>query len=338
MPACAKLSEMTDIDRKSEYDGAIPCGVWPTMITPLTDSGEIDYDALGRLVDWYIERGVHGLFAVCQSSEMFFLSLAERIRLAEETVSVAAGRVPVIASGHVSDGLEAQAEELLAMSETGVDAVVLVNNRLAGPHESDEVWETRTETLLSRLPNDLPLGWYECPYPYKRVFSSAALQWAIGTGRFGFFKDTCCDLDLIAERAAAADGTGFGLYNANAASILYSLRKGYAGYSGVMANFHPQVYVRLFDTWRSDGETAEALQDFLGCASRFEGATYPANAKYYLTLEGVAMSLRSRRNPGLKLAKLARQELVQLRNLTRRYLEGVGVGSAEAAVDGSATS
>lgn len=52
-----------------------PNGVWPTMITLYKESGEIDFDAMGRMVEWFIQNKVDGLFAVCQSSEMFFLSL-----------------------------------------------------------------------------------------------------------------------------------------------------------------------------------------------------------------------------------------------------------------------
>ena len=47
-------------------------GAWVTMITPYTPDGKIDYAACGRLVEWYIESGLAGIFAVCQSSEMFF--------------------------------------------------------------------------------------------------------------------------------------------------------------------------------------------------------------------------------------------------------------------------
>ncbi len=46
-----------------------PDGIWPTMVTPFDDSGEIDYPALDSMVDWYIENGSNGLFATCQSSE-----------------------------------------------------------------------------------------------------------------------------------------------------------------------------------------------------------------------------------------------------------------------------
>ena len=43
-------------------------GVWPVMLTPFTESGEVDYTSLERLVEWYEENGVQGLFATCQSS------------------------------------------------------------------------------------------------------------------------------------------------------------------------------------------------------------------------------------------------------------------------------
>jgi len=73
----------------------IPDGVYPTMITPYTEEGRIDYDALEKLVEWHIERGVAGLFAVCQSSEMFHLSLRERLELARMSIRFVHGRVPV---------------------------------------------------------------------------------------------------------------------------------------------------------------------------------------------------------------------------------------------------
>ena len=37
-------------------------GVWPVMHTPLDSEGAVDYHDLERLVDFYIEAGVAGLF------------------------------------------------------------------------------------------------------------------------------------------------------------------------------------------------------------------------------------------------------------------------------------
>ena len=64
-------------------------GVWPVMLTPFTPKGEVDEDALYALVEWYIEKGVDGLFASCQSSEIFHMRFSERMRIAQITVKAA---------------------------------------------------------------------------------------------------------------------------------------------------------------------------------------------------------------------------------------------------------
>ena len=71
-------------------------GIWPTMITPYDREGRVDLNAAKRIVDWYAEKGCDGIFAVCQSSEMFDLTLTERVQLAQTVVSAAKGRLEVI--------------------------------------------------------------------------------------------------------------------------------------------------------------------------------------------------------------------------------------------------
>lgn len=270
-----------------------PNGVWPVMLTPFTSERKVDYDALEKLVNWYIDNGVNGLFAVCQSSEMFYLTLEERLNIAKCVLKAAAGRVPVIASGHVSDSLTDQIAEVNAMAETGVDAVILITNRLAKENESDEIWRANCEALLKGVKADIPLGFYECPYPYKRLISVDNLKWCTKIGRFYFLKDTCCDLGQIQEKLEAIKGTNLKLYNANTTTLLDSLRCGAAGFSGVMANFHPKLYSWMCE--HNDDEKADELSAFLSVASLIERQYYPVNAKYHLkAIEGLPMELTCR--------------------------------------------
>jgi 4-hydroxy-tetrahydrodipicolinate synthase len=300
-------------------------GVWPTMITPFTDANTLDLSALESLVAWYLDRGVDGLFAVCQSSEMFYLSLEERVRLARAVVEFAAGRVGVVASGQISEALEAQVEEVSRIAETGVDAVVLVTNRFAQADEDDAAWIGNVERFLDHIPQEIALGWYECPYPYKRLFSPATLRWCIDSGRFIFLKDTCCDLDTIAARQAMMQGTSFKLYNANAATLLASLQLGVAGYSSVMANFHPELYAWLCRNWRRAPEQAQELQAFLGVASLMGGQVYPVNAKYYLQLEGVPIALECRTRRADELRSDHKLQVEQLRTLSLEAARRLGM-------------
>lgn len=296
-------------------------GVWPTMVTPLLDSGELDEDSLARLVEWYIGHGVHGLFAVCQSSEMFLLSLTERVRLAQLVVELAAGRLPVIASGHVGDTLEEQLEEIGAIGATGIDAFVLVSNRIAEADDSDEALLERLESILTVFPA-MRFGIYECPYPYKRLLSPEVLAWCAASGRILFLKDTCCDERLLAERLALTASSPLRIFNANTTTLLDSLRQGAAGFSGVMANFHPELYVRLTERFADPGVDAEGLQHYLTLASLIERADYPACAKYYLQREGVIAGHRTRVGDGQPLPGHTRLIVDQLRASDRRLRTG----------------
>ena len=273
---------------------------------------------MGALIDYYHRAGVSGVFGVCQSSEMFHMNRQERENLAWETIKAAKGKLPVILSGHVSVDFDEQVDELNAMMEMGPQAVVLVTNRLARSDEDDKRWFANLEKLLSRLADDIPLGLYECPHPYKRLLNPDLLYRCTDMGRFCFLKDTCCDLNEIAFRLKAISGTDLKLYNANAATLLDSLRAGAAGYSGVMANFHPQLYVKLCRNWKEDPESADKLMDFLGPASVIEQRCYPVNAKYHLSLEGIPFGLNARsRNPG-DFRSFHRLEVEQLHRLTQR--------------------
>ena len=271
-----------------------PNGVYPVMLTPFTENNEVDYEALGKLIDWYIEKGVNGLFADCQSSEMFFLSLEERVKIGEFVKKHADGRVPVVTSGHISDSLEDQAKELTAIAGTGADAVILLTNRLAKENESDEVWLENLKKLLEMIPKDVPLGFYECPYPYKRIISPELLKWCADTGRFYFIKDTSCDIENMKAKLEVIKGTNLKLFNANTRTLLETLELGASGYSGVMANFHPELYVKLCNIYKENPSKARKIADFLTVASLIERQVYPVNAKFYQKSIGNFNSIMTR--------------------------------------------
>ncbi len=270
----------------------INTGVYPTMITPYCKNGEIDYGAVKNLVEWYIQKGCRGIFAVCQSSEMAFLTLDERIKLASRVVEYANGRINIVASGHCGHSIREQIHEINEISKTGIDAFVLVSNRFDLHNEGDNVWIDNAEKVLVGLETEIPLGIYECPMPYKRLLTEKILKWCINTGRFKFIKDTCCDPDTLVERLELLKGSGIMIFNANAQTLLHSLKHGAAGYSGVMANFHPEIYSWLCDN--IDDERAEAVQGYLAYTAFSECMAYPVTAKYHMNLIDIPMELYSR--------------------------------------------
>lgn len=291
-------------------------GVWPVMLTPFTKDNKVDYNALEKLVHWYIEHGVKGLFAVCQSSEMFFLSLKERKDLAN-FISKEAGDVPVIASGHVSDNFEDQVTELNTMAEAGIDALILISNRIAEKESNDDLYIEALDRLITKLPQNMPLGIYECPYPYKRLMTPKVTKYCVDSKRFYFLKDTCCNGDEIKEKLELMKGSNLKLFNANTATLLDSLRMGAVGYSGVMANFHPQLYQELIDIYEKDEKRAEYLQDVLTMCSLIEKSNYPMNAKYMQQLLGNEFELVCRNPLATDLSYAQKEEVKQLMRLSK---------------------
>ena len=293
-------------------------GIYPTMITPYDGKGAIDWGAVRSIAQWYAAHHVDGIFAVCQSSEMFFLTEEERARLAREVVRAADGQMSVVVCGHVSDGIDDQIRELRRMADSGAGAVVLVSNRLAAQDEDDGVLLKNLERILAALP-DVPLGMYECPWPYKRLLSPEVLRFMAGCGRFAFIKDTCCDADLIDQRVRLLAGR-VGLFNANSATLLSSLRSGAAGFSGVMANFHPELYAWLYRNYEAHPERAEQLSAFLSLASGVERGLYPTCAKYHMNRVGVPMRLHCRNQEEGRFTPLLRREIDDLITLEQKFL------------------
>ncbi|MET3625116.1 dihydrodipicolinate synthase family protein [Burkholderia ambifaria] len=269
-------------------------GIVPVMLTPFDDAGAIDYAGLERLIEWYLAHGADALFAVAQSSEMQFLSLAERAELARFVVERVAGRVPVVASGHISDDLDAQVAELRAAAESGAQGVVLVTNRLDPQRKGSAAFLDHLHKLLARLPSDLPLGLYECPAPYRRLLSDDELRACIDTGRFVMLKDVSCDLETVKRRVALAAGSPLKILNANAAIAWDAMKAGSAGFNGVFTNFHPDLYRWLRTRGDSDPALADELSTFLVVSAVSEALGYPALAKIYHQRIGTFASIRCR--------------------------------------------
>ena len=72
--------------------------IFTTMITPFLENGAVDYENVKRYTEWYVSKGLTGIFAVCQSSEIFYLSLEERVAINKcvwETVQECSGATPI---------------------------------------------------------------------------------------------------------------------------------------------------------------------------------------------------------------------------------------------------
>jgi len=275
-------------------------GFIPVMLTPFKDNGSIDYDVLTELTEIYIDAGASGLFANCLSSEMFELSDAERLLVIKHVINVVNGAVPVVATGTFAGTIEQQAGFVRQVSDTGTDAVIVITGLLAGESESDEVFDDRVFELFDKT-GDIPLGFYECPVPYKRLLSPDQLIRFVKTGRVVYHKDTCLDLDVIKQKLKAGEyNSNFGLYDAYMGHAVDSLKAGSAGLSCIQGNFFPELIVWLCNNYDNAALQTEVdkVQQFLIDNMDVMHNVYPIIAKYGLNKRGLNISTFTRRKVG----------------------------------------
>lgn len=100
-------------------------GIATALATPMTQSGAIDYDAYGRLIDYQIESGVAGLVSCGTTGEASTMTLDEHKQTIAYAIKRANGRVPVIAG--TGGNCTAKAVELTKFAcEAGADGCLVV--------------------------------------------------------------------------------------------------------------------------------------------------------------------------------------------------------------------
>ncbi len=269
------------------------------MLTPFLSNGNIDYPALTQLTEIYLQAGSSGLFANCLSSEMFELSDKERIQAIKHVVKVVNGAVPVVATGTFGGAISKQADFVKEVSDTGVEAVIAITSLLADEDESDAVFNDRVFDLLKQT-NDIPLGFYECPVPYKRVIKPEQLAEFVATGRVIYHKDTSLDIEAIKQKIKLTDGNAFGLYDAYVVHAVASLKAGSAGLSCIQGNYFPELIVWLCDHYNDEAvkDEVQKVQQFLIDNMDVMHNVYPVVSKYFLQKRGLNISTFTRRNVG----------------------------------------
>jgi 2-dehydro-3-deoxy-D-pentonate aldolase len=133
-------------------------GLMPAMVTPFDERGELDLAATEAVIERFIEAGVSGISPLGSTGEASHLTSDERKRFAEEVVSIAAGRVPIVIGVGFSGTRET--EELARHAqEAGADAVLVV---------SPFYWKVGEEALFRHFATvaeavDIPVVIYNLP-------------------------------------------------------------------------------------------------------------------------------------------------------------------------------
>ncbi|MFI4911665.1 MAG: dihydrodipicolinate synthase family protein [Sedimentisphaeraceae bacterium JB056] len=288
-------------------------GIWPVMVTPFDEGMNVVYDTVDHIVDFYYNNGCAGVFATCLTSEVADLSYDEILELVKATVKSASGRLQVVGGAILFENVERQIELVKHVYDCGAHAVVVAASQLCGKNDSVDTFKANITKLMDET-GDIPLGMYECPFPYHRILSPETYLWLAKTGRFVFHKDTCCNIDGIKEKLTLSAGTKMKFFNAHCATLLDSLACGGNGYCGVGTNYYPEIFSWLFENYNSaDPALVKKVYDFAKDSESYYDLcdAYPATAKELLKNRGIDIEDYCRIKTG-KLDKIACEQLQQL--------------------------
>ena len=99
-------------------------GMATALVTPMTADG-VDYEALGRLIDFQLENGINALVSVGTTGESATLTPQERKDVISFTIDRVAGQVPVIAGTGTNNTAHA-IDFSVSADQAGADALLVV--------------------------------------------------------------------------------------------------------------------------------------------------------------------------------------------------------------------
>lgn len=100
-------------------------GSYVALITPMTESGEIDYVALKQLVEYQINNGTTGLVIMGTTGEAATIPFAEQLVVLRTVLDLVAGRCQVLAGNGSNSTAEAVAKTL-ELNQLPIDGLLTV--------------------------------------------------------------------------------------------------------------------------------------------------------------------------------------------------------------------
>jgi len=205
------------------------------IVTPMSDDGALDLDALRRLVDWHIAEGTDGIVVVGTTGESPTVSYDEHCLLIRATVEQAAGRVPVIAgtgANSTAEAIELTECAKAAGAQAGLSVVPYYNK------PTQEGLYQHYRKIAEAV--DLPLILYNVPgRTVTDLSNDTTLRLAEVPGIVGV-KDATGSMERAADllRRAPKD---FALYSGDDASAMPFMLLGGHGVISVTANVAPKL-------------------------------------------------------------------------------------------------
>ena len=262
------------------------------LVTPFAADGAIDLPTVGRLVEWQLDHGTHGISVGGSTGEPTSQSIEERIAVMEAAAGAIDDRVPFL-PGTGSARLDETLELTAAAQRVGADAALVVAPYYARPTQAAlRDWYA---TVARELP-DLPIIVYNVPIRSAvDVAPETIAALAREHDNIVGVKETTRDFEHVSYVLHAC-GSDFLAFSGIELLCYPMLAIGGAGHLSCVANFAPRPVAELYDRFAA-GDHDEARRLHYELHPLVELAfleTNPVPAKWAMRRLGILESEHAR--------------------------------------------
>lgn len=213
-------------------------GAATALITPFRD-GEIDYAALGEMIERQIDAGIAALLVAGTTGESSTLSVREHYELVRFSKDRIGGRVPLLAG--CGSNATAHAVELgRAVCDAGADALLAVTPYYNKTNARGILLHYRT--LADAVTR--PLMLYNVPARTGFCMTVDAYRELAAHPNIVAVKEASGDLTLL-ERLCAECGDRLDVYTGNDHQTVAAMKLGARGVISVYSNIEPAVMAEI---------------------------------------------------------------------------------------------
>jgi len=221
------------------------------LVTPMGQDGRIDFDCLGRLVDWHIEAGTSALVIAGTTGESATLDKSEHARVIATAVELTDGRIPVIA-GTGSNSTQQTIELSREVGRCAIAGYLMVTPYYNKPTQRGLYEHFRA--IADAV--DLPIMLYNVPGRTAVDMLPETVAELSGHPRIFGIKEATGDVSRV-HRIIELCGPEFRLYSGDDATAREFMLAGGHGVVSVTSNVAPAAMAQMCAAaLAGDAETA----------------------------------------------------------------------------------
>lgn len=262
-----------------------PRGVYPAMLTPFDEEGNVNEKELRRMTDWLIRKGLHGLFPLGSCGEFIHLNFEEKVRVMEIVVDEAGGRIPV-----TPGTTETSFSKCLALTKKARDAgcqAVVISPPYYFP-ASQEIIEAHFEEIIRELP-DFPLILYNIPLFSTPISYDVVKRLSRFNNVVGMKDSSGSMVDLLhyMDKVKIA-GEDLSILTGREEMLFSALMMGAGGTMSATPGIIPEVMMEIYHAWQ-EGDYNRAIKaqfSMLNLVRAMFAVPFPLGFKVALEFRG----------------------------------------------------